>query len=154
MRLEPYLSPANTLILADQPSRDALLAALAAKAHETLPAIAIDRLARELIDREGRYPTSLPEGLAFPHAILEVIDQTFVIAAAARPPVSFGVKGHPPCDLVFGMFGNASQPWQHVRLMARLARITHGAGALNRLRDAADAAELYALLIAEDRKYG
>lgn len=154
MRLEPFLKPGNVEIAEGVPSRDDLLDRLAKKAHGQLPAAPFDRLLRELTDREKRYPTSIPEGVAFPHAILDTIDRTMIVVALCRPPVSFGVRGHPPCDLVFGMFGNANEPWEHVRMLARLARITHGPGALARLRAAKDAQELFDLLILEDRKYG
>lgn len=154
MRLEPYLKPGNVLVLQGIPSRDDLLERLACLAHAEYPSIPADRLARELIDREKRYPTSILEGAAFPHAILDEIDHRLVIVALCRPPVSFGVRGHPPSELVFGMFGHANEPWEHVRMLARVARICHGPSALARLKSAKDAAELFDLLIAEDRKYG
>ncbi|HVZ93692.1 MAG TPA: PTS sugar transporter subunit IIA [Phycisphaerales bacterium] len=154
MRLEPLLRPENVQIVEAAASRDHLLSRLAERAHAEFPSIPGDRLLNELIDREKKYPTSVPEGVAFPHAILPDIDHTLIVAYLCKPAVNFGVKGHAPTALVFGMFANADEPWQHVRTLARLARITHAPGALDRIRSASDAAVLFDLLIAEDRRHG
>ncbi|MCA9310903.1 MAG: PTS sugar transporter subunit IIA, partial [Phycisphaerales bacterium] len=100
------------------------------------------------------HPTSTPEGVAFPHAMLPAIKKTIIIPAILRPPVDFGVRSHPAASLIFCMFGDSNEPFSHVRLLARLARIAHSPGALDRLRAATDAADLYSILVAEDRAHG
>jgi hypothetical protein len=56
--------------------------------------------------------------------------------------------------LVLAIFGNPDSPWQHVRMLARLARIVAGKGAVGRLAGAGDAAELFERLKAEDASHG
>ena len=97
--------------------------------------------------------TSTPEGVAFPHALAENIDQTFVALAKIPSGVDFGIPQHPKSDLVFCMFGSSDQPWEHVKLLARLARLVHTEDARERLRMATNGADLYARLLEEDQSH-
>jgi len=152
MRLESFLKQADVLVIEEPGSRNDVLERIAEAAATSGGAEQSDLL-DSLLEREKQMPTSTPEGVGFPHALLPAIEQTRVIAALLKPGVSFGVADHPPVDLVFGMFGSSEKPWEHVRLLARLARIARGEGALERLRAAADEEALYEALIEEDRSH-
>lgn len=153
MRLEPLLNRDLVLVLDDPTDRDSVLLSLAARAARALPDLDEGRLNAELLERESRIPTSTPEGVAFPHAMVPEIEETVVVPALVRGGVSFGVESHPPSDIVFGMFGCSDKPFAHVRLLARLARIARGPGALDHLRGADSPQAFYEALIAEDRKH-
>ncbi len=154
MALQPYLRPDLILILEGVPSRDDLFTRLAGAVDAMIPALRGDALVQRLIARERQMPTSTPEGVAFPHALASEISKTHVAAALLRPGVDFGVAHHPRSDLIFCMFGPTSDPWDHVRLLARLARIVRAEPARARLRGAANPMELYELLLAEDASTG
>lgn len=141
------------MLLADLADRAALFRAVAEAAAGRLSNEGADRLFAVLEEREQRYPTSTPEGVAFPHAMVAEIEQTLVLPVLAKPAVSFGVAGHPPSDVVFAIFGAESKPFQHVQLLARLARIVRTSGALDRLRGAGSGVDLVERLIAEDRTH-
>lgn len=154
MRLEPLLKQESTLVLSGLADRDAVLTALAEHAHGRLTDVPTPVLLEALLDRERSYPTSTPEAVAFPHAILKEIDETVLVAAKLDPAVDFGAGGgHPPVALVFAMFGSAAKPFQHVQLLARLARICRWRGALEQIGRASDADDLRERLIAEDRAH-
>jgi PTS system nitrogen regulatory IIA component len=152
MRLEQYLHPDRTLVLEGVSDPDELLIQLARAAGSA--GVDTDELEASLRDRESRAPTSTPEGVAFPHALLETVDETVVIAALAPDGVRLGKADHPPSDVIFCMVGSARAPWDHVRLLARLARIARGAGALERIRQSKNGQELYEALVREDRAHG
>ncbi len=154
MRLEPLLKPDLVLVLDGVGNREAVLKALASAAVGALNGVDQGVLEKELADREKRYPTSTPDGVAFPHAMLADIETTVVVAVLLRPGVRFGVESHPAADIAFGTFGCAERPFGHVRLLARLARIARGPGALERLRASSDSSELFKRLIDEDRLHG
>ncbi len=154
MRLEPCLSPELGLVQPSCPGIDALLAsvaALGARARGYPPATA---LLTELKDREARYPTSTPEGAAFPHALLRGIERTVVVPALIVTGVPWRNPAHPPQRLVFAMFGSIDRPWEHVRTLARLARIVRTPGAMDRILAAADPRALHDALLSEDRAHG
>ncbi len=159
MRLEPILQPESALVIENAPDRDAVLARLADAAGRNLAGerSADDwrtRILNALVERENQMPTTTPEGVAFPHAILPDVERTVLLIARLKPAVKFGGQDMPAPDIVFCMVGSASKPWEHVRLLARLARVARAAGALDRLRAADTAESLYARLLEEDRSHG
>ncbi|MDX2114240.1 MAG: PTS sugar transporter subunit IIA [Planctomycetota bacterium] len=159
MRLEPVLHPELVLTPTDLGSMEAVLTHLSNHSAPMFPALQAGRLLEGFLAREAAYPTCTPEGVAFPHVLLPEIDATRVAALRLRPGVRWATSspshaGHPPQDLVFAIFGNSDTPWEHVRLLARLARISQGQGALARLRAAENPQQLHATLVAEDRRYG
>lgn len=153
MRLEPLLKPELVLVLSDAADRDAVLSALAERASTAISGLDQATLNAELVEREGRIPTSTPEGVAFPHAMVQEIEETIVVPALVKGGVAFGVETHPKADIIFGMFGSSEKPFAHVRLLARLARIARGPGALDSFRKADTPEAFYDALIAEDRKH-
>jgi len=154
MALQPYIRPELTFIFEDVQSRDDLFRRLAASVDSMIPTLNDEALVHRLIAREKQMPTSTPEGVAFPHALSAEINKTLVAVAMVRPGVDFGVARHPLSDLIFCMFGPTSDPWDHVRLLARLARIVRSEPARNRLRSCEDSTQLFEILLAEDRSHG
>jgi len=153
MRLEQFCKPELAMLLEGVRSRDAALERIAQVAAPMIPGAEADHLLASLIDRESKTPTSTPEGVAFPHALLPGLEHTMVVIATARPAINFGVKGHPGSNVLFAMFGPKERPWDHVRLLARIARVARGNGALDRLRGATTPEALFDALLEEDRSH-
>ena len=107
-----------------------------------------------MVAREEQMATATPEGVAFPHTLLEGVEETLVIACQVRAGVAFAAGAHPDSTMVFAMVGSKDRAFEHVRLLARLAQIALEDGVLERLRRAGDAAELYEMLLEEDRVHG
>ena len=146
--LAPYLFDSGVLILDATPDRHAVLAAAAEAAAGVLGDVDGPTLLGALVARESQAATGTPEGIAFPHAMVPGLPASKVVVIRTCTPVEFGTGCR--CDLVFAMFGDANQPWEHVRLLARLARITNRPESRERLRSAPDAASLLAALQNED----
>jgi len=154
MRLEPLIKPELTFVLDGIGGRDELLGKLAdsiASASENIDGAALEAA---LTAREEQAPTSTPEGVAFPHAMYDGATESFVAVARVNGGVKFGHKDHPPADLVFVLVGPPDSAWQHVSILARLARICHAPNALSCIRGAGDAQSLYDCLCAEDARHG
>ena len=150
--LGPYLFEAGVLILEGPQDRDTVLRIAATAASEAIEnagnAADAEALLAALVGRESQSPTGTPEGVAFPHAMVPGLPTSLVVVIRTSDGIDFG-HGR-PCDLVFAMFGDADKPWEHVRLLARLARITGRAEARTRLREARDPATLLSTIHAED----
>jgi len=153
MALQKYIRRELILVRDEGASRDELFHLFALAVQAVQPALDGETLMRLLIQREAQSPTSTPEGVAFPHALAPDIAETYVALARVADGVDFGVPGHGPCDLVFCMFGNSEKPWEHVRILARLARLVHTTDARHNLRIAKDASDLYGRLMDEDRSH-
>jgi PTS system nitrogen regulatory IIA component len=154
MRLEPLLSEERTAVLRGCGDRDAVLAGLSDLGAGAIEGMDASALLSALVERENQYPTSTPDGVAFPHAMLPDLERTVVVVVALSPPVDFRPGQHPPIRVAFGMFGSASRPFDHVQLLARLARIVRNPGVVDRLGSCEDAGALFRALVDEDRAHG
>ena len=151
MPLNDVLRPSAALILHHARSRAELLAVLASRGAELVDGHGAEDLLARLEAREQRYPTSTPEGVAFPHAMLPGMGVPVLLPAIARPPVPFGsADDQPPSDVIFAIFGDESRPFQHVQLLSRLSRIARVDGALDRLRAVGHEREIVELLVEID----
>lgn len=155
MKLKPLLRTDLAMVLPAPDSRDALLAELSRRIAEALDEVDAEALRAALVAREEKGPTSTPEGVAFPHAMLEQVSETLVAAAVLDAGVDFQHGEHPPSNVVFVIVGPSESAWQHVSILARLARICHTPGTLRTIRNCrdSDGATLYDVLCAEDARH-
>lgn len=151
--IEPFLSADLVHCRPAVATRNALFELLAATAVRHLESVEPAELLRLLLAREEQCPTVTPEGVAFPHALGPGISRTLVTVTTLDPAVPFD-PSLPPASIVFGLFGSSSTPWEHVRLLARLARIAASPATRRRLREAADEAVMLEIMREEDRLHG
>jgi len=153
MKLSPLTKPELAIVLEGVSSRDELLGKLADHISDVEPEIDAAALEAALAEREAQGPTSTPEGVAFPHAMYDGAERTLVAVALAKGGVDFGQKQHPPSDIIFTLVGPPDSAWEHVSILARLARICHAPGALMCLRGADTPEALHACLAQEDDRH-
>lgn len=131
-----------------------ILTAIAHSAHRTvLHSVSESTLEQALAAREQVAPTSMPEGVAFPHAICAEINPNssgLVIVTLAKPiPWASHRVG-----IVVGLFGSPTEPWLQVRRLARLARVLSQVDVRQRLIECTDDSSLLALFDRECNNYG
>jgi PTS system nitrogen regulatory IIA component len=153
LRLADYLH--DDLVLWDLPqvAKPELMRTLASEIAARLPGIDAELLLVRLNEREAQQSTGIGHGLALPHATLPGLERSVVVAAKANPGLDFDALDARPVDLLFLLLSPPSGASEHLRVLARLARILDDEATLERLRTANDAAELFALLLAEDARH-
>ncbi len=124
---------------------DEALSRLAVLGGRTL-GVGVRELHEALRMRERIRPTALPGGVAVPHAIVRGLPNTLVVPMLVRQGVQFDPL-ESPSTVIIGLFGNADQPWHHVKILARLAKIAHDPGALAHIRAATTHADLVMRLL-------
>jgi len=155
VRLEPILQPGLAIVMDRCRDRSTLFAEVERLLEARDAGVPAAAAVAKLEEREASFATATPEGVAFPHALLENTDKTIVIPCLIKDALDWADQSEkPPQDLVFVMIGSADRPWEHVRLLARLARIVRTPGAHDRLRAASNPNELLEALITEDRSHG
>jgi mannitol/fructose-specific phosphotransferase system IIA component (Ntr-type) len=154
MRIEPLLGEPNCLILRGVRDRTAVLTRIASAAAGVLGGTSEAEILAGLEARERATPTSTPEGVAFPHTLVPDRTEIALIVAVVDPPVPWIESEPSPTSLVLCLVGSADQPFAHVRLLARLARVVRAESARSRLIASPDAASLLARMIEEDRSHG
>lgn len=127
---------------------DDALSRLAALGGRTL-GVPARELHEALRMRERIRPTALPGGVAVPHAIVRGLPQSLVVPMLVHRGVQFEPH-EPPSTVIIGLFGDLDQPWHHVKILARLAKIAHDPGALTHIRAAIDPADLVLRLLERD----
>ena len=154
MRIEPLLSERNCLVMRDAPTAEVVFARVAEAAAAVLGRADAEEIRAGLEAREAEVPTTTPEGVAFPHTVIPGLERPALVVAAIDPPVRVHAMDSAATSLVMCLVGSREQPFEHVRLLARLARVVRSPEARARLASAGECGTLLARLIEEDRSHG
>ncbi len=95
-----------------------------------------------LIRMEELHTTVIGNGVAIPHATIEGVDLTVLMVAVADRPVEFGPTDQDLCAVFFVLLSPPGHGGEHVRILARIARLTSDAATVDRLQAAESEAML------------
>jgi mannitol/fructose-specific phosphotransferase system IIA component (Ntr-type) len=102
-----------------------------------IPEELVLKMQAALMDREELGGTCLGGGVAVPHAYFEGMSRSVVVIGRFATPVDFGAPDGLPVDIVFLLAGPPEAQRQHIKLLARIARLLHDPGWPGDLRAAA-----------------
>jgi PTS system nitrogen regulatory IIA component len=118
---------------------------LAAKAA-TLTGRAEREIFEILLQRERLGSTGIGNGVAIPHGKLPKLDRLVGLFARLEKPIEFeALDGH-PVDLIFLLLAPEGAGADHLKALARIARLLRDSATAEKLRATADAGELHKLL--------
>lgn len=145
MSLSAFLSAHAVLPRLRAPTLRALFTALA---EHAAPLVATDALtiANALAAREAAGTTGFGGGVALPHARLPGLAWPTGLFARLQTPLDYGALDSAPVDLVFMLLSPAAGSAAHLKALARASRLLRDPALRARLRGAADASALHALL--------
>src|SRR6202140_451140 len=105
---------------------------------------------REILEilqqREKLGSTGIGNGIAIPHGKLVKLDRLFGLFARLDRPIDFDALDGQPVDLVFLLLAPEAAGADHLKALARVARLLRNEETAARLRDSHDAAAIYAVL--------
>jgi len=126
-------------------SKKQALQEMAAKA-----AVVTGRADREIFDtllqREKLGSTGVGHGVAIPHGKLPGLARLVGVFARLDKPVDFDALDDRPVDLMFLLLAPENAGADHLKALARIARVLREPAIAGKLRAADDAAAIYALL--------
>ena len=99
-----------------------------------------------LLQREKLGSTGVGNGVAIPHGKLAKLGQVFGLFARLDRPVDFEALDGQPVDLVFLLLAPEGAGADHLKALARVARLLRDPEVARKLRDSRDAEALYAVL--------
>jgi PTS system nitrogen regulatory IIA component len=106
-----------------------------------------DRLIFEvLLQREKLGTTAVGYGVAIPHGKLPKLTRMFGMFARLDRAIDFEALDGQPVDLVFLLLAPEGAGADHLKALARVARLLRDQDTANKLRAARDAEALYAVL--------
>jgi PTS system nitrogen regulatory IIA component len=146
MDIKDFLSPDHALIDVRAADKAGLLQDLSSRAALALN-LAVDRIAAELLKREELGTTGTGGGIALPHARMPEVTRPFGMLVRLKRPMDFDAIDSKPVDIVFLLLLPAAPEGDQVQALASVARKLRDPNSLQRLRGAADAAELYRAIV-------
>jgi PTS system nitrogen regulatory IIA component len=99
-----------------------------------------------LMQREKLGSTAVGTGIAIPHGKLPTLDKLFGLFARLGRPIDFEALDGAPVDLMFLLLAPEGAGADHLKALARVARLLRHPDIASKLRQSADAEALYAVL--------
>ena len=99
-----------------------------------------------LLQRERLGSTGIGEGIATPHGKPPGLTRIFGLMARLDKPVDFEALDGQPVDILFLLLAPEGAGADHLKALARVARVLREPGLVERVRTTRDATALYAIL--------
>jgi PTS system nitrogen regulatory IIA component len=99
-----------------------------------------------LLQRERLGSTGIGEGIAIPHGKLPSLTRIFGLMARLDKPVDFEALDDQPVDVLFLLLAPEGAGADHLKALARVARVLREPGLIERVRATRDATALYAIM--------
>ena len=145
MPLTDLLTPASVVPALKVNTKKQALQELAAKAAE-LSGQEERAVLEVLMQREKLGSTAVGNGIAIPHGKLAKLDAIFGLFARLARPVDFDALDGQPVDLIFLLLAPEGAGADHLKALARVARLLRDADTARKLRESEDAAALFSVL--------
>lgn len=145
MPLTDLLTPAAIVPALRANSKKQALQELAARAAE-LTGQSERAVFDVLMQREKLGSTAVGNGIAIPHGKLPKLDRLFGLFARLARPVDFEALDGQGVDLVFLLLAPEGAGADHLKALARIARMLREGDIARKLRQSEDASALFAVL--------
>ena len=99
-----------------------------------------------LLQREKLGSTGVGNGIAIPHGKLPKLGRLFGLFARLERPIDFEALDSQPVDLIFLILAPEAAGADHLKALARVARLLRDPEIARKLRESGDADALYAVL--------
>jgi PTS system nitrogen regulatory IIA component len=125
--------------------KKALLAELASRGA-TLFKLDERRLFDRLLERERLGSTGIGGGIAIPHARMSTLAKPIGLFARLANPIDFDAIDERPVDIVFLLTAPEGAGADHLKALARIARLLRDQDVAKKLRASRDAQAIYSVL--------
>lgn len=122
MIVSTYLTADSVLIHPQVTDKGDVIRTLVSHLHGIEPAYR-GAIAQAVIEREEVMSTGVGNGIAIPHAKVELLDNPVVAFALLEHPVDFSSFDGKPVDLVFLVAGSVRANSLHLKLLSALSRL-------------------------------
>ena len=148
MRLTDLLSPDSIVASLRVNSKKQVLQELSERAAR-LSGLRSREIFDALLQRERLGSTGTGSGIALPHSKLAKCKTLFGVFARLEKPVDFAATDAAPVDLVFLLLAPEGAGADHLKALARIARVLRDPAIVGKLRATRDPEALYAVLTQE-----
>ncbi len=117
-----------------------------AAAAEGLTGLGQREIFEMLLQRERLGSTGIGDGIAIPHGRSQRLDRLQALFVKLEKPVDFEALDGQPVDILFVLLAPEAAGADHLKALARVARVLRDRPTLERIRAARDADAIYAIL--------
>ncbi len=145
MDLSDLVSPDAVIPTLKVQSKKQAIQALAEKAA-SLTGVPEREIFDTLLQRERLGSTGVGHGIAIPHGKLVTFDGIIGVFARLETPIEFESLDGEPVDLIFLLLASEGAGADHLKALARIARVFRNSHITTKLRETRDADSLYTIL--------
>jgi PTS system nitrogen regulatory IIA component len=145
MELADILSEESVIVCSGLKTKTEVLRQLAERAAKVTRGDA-GQIYEALSDREALGSTGLGNGIAIPHGKLANLSSVTAVFAKLDTPIDFEAVDDQPVDLMMMLLAPVGAGADHLKALARVARLLRNEGTVDALRRAGSANEIYAIL--------
>ncbi len=153
MRLRDYLRPELVLTDLDAEDMPSTLGQLAERLAGAGVVTSMDVVRDRLRAREEAHTTAMGHGLAIPHATLPGLSDPVLLLALAPRAIPFGPPDSEPVRVFFTILSPPNRQGEHIKLLARVCRLTKHEGFVEELLDASSPDEALATVRRIDEEH-
>lgn len=145
MDLTDLIKPEDVFVPLKASCKKQLLQTMAdtASAKTGLPS---NEIFQTLLEREKLGSTGVGNGIAIPHGKLDQLNEITGLVAVLDKPVDYEAVDEKPVDVVFMLLAPSESNADHLKALARIARLLREPSMLRALRSAEDRGAVYQLL--------
>ena len=100
-----------------------------------------------LLQRERLGSTGVGSGIAIPHGKLPGLDKIYGVLARLERPINFDAMDDQPVDVVFLLLAPEGAGADHLKALAKIARVLRDGDMVRKIRATADPEALYSVLL-------
>ncbi len=145
MDLSDLVSPDAVIPTLKVQSKKQAIQALAEKAA-SLTGVPEREIFDTLLQRERLGSTGVGHGIAIPHGKLVTFDAIIGVFARLETPIEFESLDGEPVDLIFLLLASEGAGADHLKALARIARVFRNNQITSKLRETRDADSIYSIL--------
>ncbi len=153
MKLKELIPPERILLDINAASVEEVIAMLVDHLAKTEHWLKTAAVKQAVLERERQVGTGIGNGVAIPHAEPGPYPEPLVALGRLVRPVDFHAPDGKKAQLVFLLLTPEDLPALHVRLLARICRLTRARELRNMLLDAASAIEVSCIIDAHEKEY-
>lgn len=145
MELADILAEESVLVCTEVTGKPQLLALFAEKAA-ALTGLDAEIINAALTERESLGSTGLGNGIAIPHGKLDGLGGVVALFVKLTSPIEFEAIDDQKVDLAMMLLAPVGSGADHLKALAKVARLLRTESVVNALRDATTPAELHRVL--------
>ena len=144
--LSGLLKPDRVFVDLESSSKRQVLQTLAEELSASI-SVESGQILKALLEREKLGTTGIGDGLAIPHAKLDDLDEVVGCFVRLGEQVDFDALDEKPVDLVFCLLAPQDSGAEHLKALAKVARVFRDEQLCNQLRQNEKPSRLYDLLV-------